>query len=198
MGPDSEARRAQSPIGRAEFLDDGVANLARVLANVPDRVRRQVATSMGEAYDGLQSVSSRLINGLVHVFVEESGGREIPASRLSDGTMRYLALLLMLLHPEPPPLVAIEEPELGLHADLMPGVARLLRAASERTQLVVTTHSRTLVDALSDSAESVVVCEKRRGCTSFQRLDPQKLSGLLDQESLGKLWSAGDIGGNRW
>ena len=67
----------------------------------------------------------------------------LPATRLSDGTIRFIALLAILCHPEPPPLICIEEPEIAMHPDsLRPGHRRLLmRKASQRTQLIVTTHS---------------------------------------------------------
>ncbi len=60
--------------------------------------------------------------GTVQVFFQE-GRNTIPATRLSDGALRYLSLLTILLHPTPPPLVCIEEPELGLHPDILPTVA---------------------------------------------------------------------------
>ena len=127
-----------------------------------------------------------------------SGGRQIPASRLSDGTLRYLSLLAVLLQPSPPPVVAIDEPELGLHPDIIPHVAELLVEASARMQLIVTTHSRLLVDALGGIPSSVVVCSKEDGQSRFERLDAKALSGWLDSFSLGDLWSKGEIGGNRW
>jgi predicted ATPase len=118
--------------------------------------------------------------------------------RLSDGTLRYLSLLAVLLNPDPGSLVAIEEPELGLHPDVIPHVAELLVRASHRTQLIVTTHSRMLVDALSDHASSVVVCEKENGESRLERLNGIALDAWLDKFSLGELWSIGEIGGNRW
>ena len=111
---------------------------------------------------------------------------------------RSLCLLAILLHPTPPPLICIEEPELGLHPDVMPAIAKLLKQASERTQLIVTTHSEVLIDSLSDSPEDVVVCEKNDGCTTFNRLDADELKVWLEDYSLGNLWRSGQIGGNRW
>ena len=87
---------------------------------------------------------------------------------------------------------------LGLHPDVIPTVAELLVRASERTQLVVTTHSRMLVDALSDQPSSVVVCEQDNGESRFRRLDRQELQAWLDNYTLGALWSMGELGGNRW
>jgi predicted ATPase len=122
----------------------------------------------------------------------------IPATRLSDGTLRFLCLLVILLHPEPPPLICIEEPELGLHPDVLPVVSDLLKEAGERTQLIITTHSADLIDELSDMPEAVLVCEKIEGATQINRLNPEELSIWLKDYSLGKLWQRGDIGGNRW
>jgi predicted ATPase len=94
--------------------------------------------------------------------------------------------------------VAIEEPELGLHPDIIPHVAELLVRASERTQLFITTHSRMLIDALGDQPESVVVCSKEGGETRMERLSPEHLREWLERYSLGDLWSKGELGGNRW
>ena len=122
----------------------------------------------------------------------------VPATRLSDGTLRYLSLLTILCHPNPPPLVCIEEPELGLHPDILPGLADLIRDASERCQLIVTTRSEVLVDKLTETPESVVVCEKHAGKTEMQRLDRDELSDWLKKYSLGDLWTKGGLGGTRW
>src|SRR6202034_1027015 len=119
-------------------------------------------------------------------------------SRLSDGTLRWLALLIILLNPTPPPLVCLEEPELGWHPDIVPTLADLLRDASTRTQLIVTTHSTSLVDAFSDTPEAICVCEKVEGATQIRRLDRDKLKVWLNDYSLGHLWASGEIGGNRW
>ncbi len=67
--------------------------------------------------------------------------RHLDARELSDGTLRYLCLLAVLLSPRPPALLALNEPETSLHPDLLEPVAQLLVSAAERTQLLVTTHS---------------------------------------------------------
>ena len=89
------------------------------------------------------------------------GDFAIPAARLSDGTLRYLCLLAILCDPEPPPLICIEEPELGLHLDVLPTLQGLLRTAAKHTQLIVTTHSDILVDAMTDRQNVVVVLKTR-------------------------------------
>jgi predicted ATPase len=78
-------------------------------------------------------------------------------------------------------------------------VAELLMEASSRMQLVVTTHSPALIDALTSEPESVVVCERDLdGFTEFRRLSKKDMDVWLDEYSLGDLWQKGEIGGNRW
>src|SRR5260370_1406959 len=81
----------------------------------------------------------------------------ISQRRLSDGTLRFLSLLTVLCDPDPAPLICLEEPELGLHPDIIRTIGELLVEASTRTQLIVTTHSSELISALGEVPESVVV-----------------------------------------
>ena len=198
FGPSAALRQSQSAHDRTDFLTEGGTNLALVLSHFQGEHRRQLVAALQEIFDGIVDVTCSVTSGSVSLFLEEENGKQIPASRLSDGTLRYLCLLAILLHPEPPPLIAIEEPELGLHPDVVVKIAELLVDASQRTQIVVTTHSRMLVDALSDHPSSVIVCEKENGESRFTRLDEKRLKAWLDKYSLGELWSSGELGGNRW
>lgn len=199
FGPNAALRREQSTHDRSDVLNDGGENLALVLSRIRTRVKADLRESLQKLYEGVEDLSLSVEGGNALLFLEETGGREIPATRLSDGTLRFLALLAILLHPEPSPLVAIEEPELGLHPDVIPHIARLLVRASERTQLVVTTHSRMLVEALGqEDPSTILVCEKDEGESRITRLDPDRLAAWLKDYSLGELWSMGEIGGNRW
>ncbi len=198
FGPGAPLRREQSTHDRADFLTEGGENLPLVLSKIRTRVKPDLLDSLKKLYEGIEDVQLTIDGGNVQLFLEERGGREIPATRLSDGTLRYLCLLAILLHPDPPPLIALEEPELGLHPDVIPHVAELLIRAAERTQLVVTTHSRMLIDALTADPASVVVCQKEDGESQFERLNPDELRLWLEKYSLGQLWSMGELGGNRW
>ena len=200
FGPDAGLR--QSPLANepSTFLTERGENLALVLSRMRGDSRQAFVKSLQQLYDGIEDFQVEVGGGRADLFVVERGAgtRYIPASRLSDGTLRYMALAALLLDPEPPPLVMIEEPELGLHPDVILEIGELLIKASQRTQLVVTTHSTGLIDALSEYPSSVVVCEKGDGESIFERLEPKYLTEWLQKYSLGKLWSAGDLGGNRW
>ena len=141
-------------------------------------------------YPEIEDFHVRIEGGWVQLYLEE-GRFSIPATRLSDGTLRYLSLLAILCHPSPPPLICIEEPELGLHPDALPELATLMLSASERTQIIATTHSEILVDELTEIPESVLVCEKREGQTQVSRLNRPDLAQWLEKYRLGQLWLRG-------
>ena len=144
-----------------------------------------------------ERMSTSISGGTVQFYLHESGfGRPIPATRLSDGTIRFIALLATLLTPTPPSLVCIEEPELGLHSDAVVLLADLLVEASSRMQIVITTHSDALVSALTNQPEAIVACERPGAATVLHRLDVQRLAGWLEEYRLGDLWRMGEIGAN--
>ncbi|OHB76137.1 MAG: chromosome segregation protein SMC [Planctomycetes bacterium RBG_16_55_9] len=180
-----------------EHLLESCENLALVLNHVRRRVRHELTGALSSIYPEIRDFDIAIDGGWVQLLMAE-GEYSIPATRLSDGTLRYLCLLAILCHPDPPPLVCIEEPELGLHPDVLPTLARLMLSASEHCQLIVTTHSDILVDALTETPESVIVCEKQNGRTRMQRLNSEDLTQWLDKYRLGQLWLKGEIGGTRW
>ncbi len=198
FGTGSPMRSSQVPDGPVNDVGRGGRNAVTVVASMKRAERNRLVKEMQSLYPEIEDVRVTPVGaGAMQLFIEE-GGVEISAERLSDGTLRYLFLLAILLQPEPPPMIVIEEPELGLHPDVIPKLAALLIEASERTQLVVTTHSRMLIDALGDDPESVIVCEKHNGQSTFERLDGERMKVWLEKYSLGELWSKGEIGGNRW
>jgi len=203
FGPDSPARMAQQTDMPNYWLESDIdprnQNLWLVLTNLRGmpEVKQKLLDSLRVLYDGIDDFGVHIEGGTVQVFLQE-GRHIIPANRLSDGTLRYLFLLAILCHPNPPPLVCIEEPEIGLHPDLLPTLASLLIDASERTQLIVTTHSDVLVDTLNDRPEAIVVAEKGENGTTLKRLDAEALKPWLEKYRLGQLWTSGEIGGTRW
>jgi len=182
-----------------QWLEENGRNLGLVLNRLKRNVRTKsrLLETFKSVYAEAQDFDVMIEGGTVQIFVQE-GRFNVPATRLSDGTLRYLCLLAILYDPNPPPLVCIDEPELGLHPDLVNHVADALRFASERTQLIVTTHSTALVDAFTDDPEAILVCEKSEGCSTVHRLDAQHLRPWLDKFRLGALWTSGEIGGTRW
>jgi len=198
IGRNSESRKPQqTDLPEHPLLEDG-SNLGLFLNNLQYQLgNRPIIEKLKKFYEEAEELSVKIYGGTVQIFIREEGlSQPIPATRLSDGTLRYLFLLALLLDPTPPPLICIEEPEIGLHPDMMSTIADLLVEASGRTQLIVTTHSEALVSSLPP--ESVLVCERDYLGTHLRRLDPERLKKWLDDYSLGELWSMGEIGGTRW
>lgn len=200
FGPAATQRQSPKADEPSTFLTERGENLALVLSRLRGNSRQTLVKLLQQLYDDIEDFQVEVGGGKADLYVVERGAGEryVPASRLSDGTLRYMALAAILLDPDPPPLLVIEEPELGMHPDVILGIGRMLVEASRRMQLVVTTHSQVLLDALDDQPSSVVVCEKHDGESVFERLEPKYLTEWLREYSLGNLWSAGDLGGNRW
>ncbi len=191
-------RQAQSSRGLDSFLSETGENAALVFNSMRLQTRSELLPALSALYPNIQGLHIKIVDGRLLFLLEEGSGIQVPATHLGDGTLHYLCLLLVLLHPNPPPLIALEEPETGLHPDVIPELADLLVRASQRTQLIVTTYSPMLIDALSDHAASVVVCTREEGQSRFERLDAEDLKAWLHEYSLGDLWNMGKIGGNRW
>jgi len=201
LGRKSPPRLPQLPDLPSDFLLEDASNLGLVLNDLQHRRDpwQQLLADLQKLYDAAEQLTVRILGGTVQVFLHERGlTQPVPATRLSDGILRFLCLLSIVRHPEPPPVVCIEEPELGLHPDIIPLVGELLLEASERTQLVVTTHSETLVSALTEVPEAIIVCERDDRGTQLRRLEADKLRDWLTSYALGEVWRMGEIGGTRW
>ncbi len=200
FGPGSTIRDLYGAAQKNDFLEEDVSNLGLMLNKLRSEPesKTELIRHLKMFYAGAEDILTPIQGGLIDLRIEEGNGTTIPASRLSDGTLRWLSILTILLHPDPPPLVCIEEPELGLHPDMIQPLAKLLISASERMQLVVTTHSDDLIDELSGMPSAVIVCEKQGGSSVLRKLDSEELSEWLARYRLGELWRTGEIGGNRW
>jgi len=161
-GPQSPSRYGVSTSAPKDGLVDGSDNLALVLheldfLGVHDRIRDYLRRFCERFEDVKVSVGEVL----ARTFLREVGLAEmLSAIRMSDGTLKFLSLLAALFHPVPPPLMCIEEPEVGLHPDALQLVAEALVEASQSMQLIVTTHSDALIDSLSHRPETILVCER--------------------------------------
>lgn len=115
---------------------------------------------------------------------------------LSDGTLRFICLATLLLQPTHllPDTILIDEPELGLHPFAINLLADMMKEVSQFKQLIVSTQSVELLNALEP--EHVVVAQRVDGATTLERLDADELRGWLeDYQSLGELWKRNVFGG---
>ena len=181
------------------LAEDG-GNLAEVLQTLDhsgrmEQLNRWLEMLNADAIDVRQEFHE---GRLIVTLKERDLSRRLTGAVLSEGTLRFLCLAAILMHPDPPPLVCIEEPEKGLHPDAIRMIGDMLVEASSKTQVIVTTHSPALVDCFSSEPEVVVVCEKNTANeTIFSRLTRLDLETWLEKFSLGDVWQRGAIGGVR-
>lgn len=117
------------------------------------------------------------------------------AASLSDGSLRFIALATLFLQPEDycPSVILVDEPELGLHPYAITMLASLVKQASVKTQVILSTQSPLLLDHFEP--EDVLVADLVDGSTQFKRLDSAELANWLEDYSLGQLWEKNQFGG---
>jgi len=138
---------------RTPVLDDEGTDLPAALQTIreigdPAALDRTI----DDAFPG-SSVGVEVQNGRFEVQLHQHGLlRPLGAAELSDGTLRFLLRTAALLTPRPPALMVLNEPETSLHPDLLPALARLIALAAARTQIVVVSHSSSLIESLEKNA----------------------------------------------
>jgi predicted ATPase len=119
--------------------------------------------------------------------------REQTAADLSDGTLRFLFLLAILVNPNPPGLIAIDEPETGLHPSMLPIIAEHAADAALRSQVILTTHSAEFLDAFGDTPPTTTVVQWKDGRTHLQMLSDKELRYWLQKYTLGRMYRSGEL-----
>lgn len=119
--------------------------------------------------------------------------REQSAADLSDGTLRFIFLLTVLASPSPGSVIAIDEPETGLHPSMFSIIAEYAVEAAQRTQVIFTTHSPQFLDAFSDVKPTTAVVQWGNGETVLKNLDGDQLKYWLKEYTLGDLFISGEL-----
>ena len=165
---DAPARRLQVGTFTPVLAGDG--------ADIAAAIRTIHAISDGEALDDTiaDAFDGATIDGGSELQMRQPGLlRPLGVAELSDGTLRYILLAAALLSPRPPELMVLNEPESSLHPSLLAPLARLLRLAAQRSQIVLVSHAEPLVSALSDSWETETIrLSKQLGETVAEEVDP--------------------------
>lgn len=124
---------------------------------------------------------------------EKGNDEYFNADQLSDGSIRMIALATLLLQPEPPQTIIIDEPELGLHPAAIHQLAGLIRKVSSKSQIIISTQSVTLVNQFTP--DDLIVVERKNGSSVFKKLSQQETDSWLENYSLGEAWEKNIIGG---
>ncbi len=196
----ADSARGQPEAGPQERLTKTGDNLANVIQNLAERHEGQLERIFGVLRKRVPRIervfAETMPDGRLLLQIKDAPfSQPVLARFASDGTLRMLAYLVLLYDPTPPPFVGIEEPENFLHPRLLPELAEECRVATERTQLLVTTHSPFFLNALRPE-EVRVLWRDEQGYTQTRRAsDLTGVPQFVEQGALlGHLWMEGQLG----
>jgi predicted ATPase len=182
------------------FLRPDASNLAAFLfwmknkhlghyRNIEDTIRQ-----IAPFFEGFHLEPTRLNEKKIQLeWKEKSNDAFFNAHSMSDGTLRFVCLSTLLLQPNPPNVILLDEPELGLHPAAITLLAALLESAAEKSQVLAATQSVTLVNQFTH--DRIWVVDREDGASAFRHLAQDDLSSWLDGYAIGELWEKNVLGG---
>jgi predicted ATPase len=183
-----------------DALRPDAANLAAFLYRLQqtqgDAYRRILAAvrMVAPFFDDFVLRPDRLRTDVIQLEWRERGSEDyFNAQALSDGTLRFMCLATLLLQPNLPTAILIDEPELGLHPAAIQQLTALIKSAATKSQVILSTQSVTLVNQFGP--EDVIVVDREGPASSLRRIAPDKIHDWLDGYALGELWEKNVIGG---
>ncbi|MBF0238063.1 MAG: AAA family ATPase [SAR324 cluster bacterium] len=196
-----------APMRRSEIIEDchklrgDASNIAPFLLNL----RNQDATSYESIVNAIRLVIPFFDDFRLDVqklgetekvkLSWQQQGSDFPMQpyHLSDGSIRFICLATALLQPNPPSIIVIDEPELGLHPSAIVILSELIQVVAQRTQVIVATQSPALIDQFG--LEDIIVVNREGAASTFKRLKEEEFSAWLEDYSVGELWTKNVIAG---
>ena len=184
-----------------QYLHEDGGNLAsflyRLQENNPTNFDfiENIIRSIAPFFDSFYLKPDEINPQQIYLRWREKGFEQLfTAHNLSDGTLRMICLITLLLQPKPPKTIIIDEPELGLHPFAITKLAGLLHNVPDTTQIILSTQSVNLVNEFN--AQDIVVVERENnGETIFKRQSEEELVNWLKHYSIGELWEKNVLGG---
>lgn len=199
---DNSRMQITASVDDNRFLRPDGSNLAAILYYLRERHRepynsiRDTVQSVAPFFEDFRLEPGTLNPDTIKLeWKHKISDQYFGASSLSDGTLRFIALAALFLQPvsHRPPIILVDEPELGLHPYAIGLLASLIRQASVDSQVIVSTQSSILLDYFQP--EEVLVADRVGGGTRLTRLEPEPLAKWLEDYSLGQLWEKNEFGG---
>ncbi len=198
--PKSPIRKPVLPTSEKRLFSDGT-NLPQILNTIKINHKteyRKIIEKLNDVNANFTGFDFNMIGGNIELMLEEKGLESaIHVSNISDGTLRYLCLLAILYNPERGNFICIDEPEVGLHPDMLLNIANAIKDASENTTMIISTHSENLLNYFE--IENLRVFEKDEdNATDIISYKKEQFSAWYEVFFLGKMWRDGDFGGLRY
>jgi len=195
----SPIRTPKTPKGET-ILDEDGGNLAGVLHQLSETYpsfRKELDSLLRILFRDFARISfPHNQRGEILIRWEDTNGRVTNLSQLSDGTLKFLCLIVILKNPAPPALIGIDEIDANLHPKMQAILADVIAEASQRTQIIGTTHNPDFVSMFTP--EEIVILQQYKGATEFRRFsDKGALELWLEHFTTRKLWLMGELE-SRW
>lgn len=198
----SENANVKQPGNATDYawLHEDGGNLAAFLYRLQEshaanfRMVEQVVRSIAPFFNRFFLQPDEINSNQIYLRWLEKGSEQLfTAHQLSDGTLRMICLSALLLQPNLPGTIIIDEPELGLHPFAVQKLAAMLKSAAQQTQVIISTQSVNLVDEFDP--KDIIIVDRLNEQTVFQRLETDELTDWMADYSLGQLWDKNVIGG---
>ena len=185
--------------GNYEYLFPDASNLAPFLLRIKEKKPHdyqriiEIIRFAAPFFDDFSFDINKQRGEIKWWWTQKGSDYKFHPSQISDGTLRFICLTTVLLQPNPPSTILLDEPELGLHPYALALLAGLIQKASIQTQVIVSTQSAALIDHFKP--EDIVIVERQNGESIFKRLNKADLKVWLEDYSLGELWQKNIFGG---
>ncbi len=198
--PKSLIRKPMLPTSEKRLISDGT-NLPQILNTIKINHKTQykkIVEMLNEVNPNFSGFDFNFIGGNIELMLEEKGlDSSIHVSNISDGTLRYLCLLSILFNPERGKIICIDEPEVGLHPDMILNIANAIKEASENSTLIISTHSDNFLNYFE--IENIRVFEKDdKNATEVFTYKAEQFEDWYESFAIGTMWKQGDLGGVRY
>lgn len=196
----SPIRKPATPTTATKLVADG-SNLPQLLnwININHkREYRSIKNSLHAINSNITDINFHPMNTNIELLLEEDNlNSAVHVAHVSDGTLRFLCLMAIVHNPKCGRFVCIDEPEVGLHPDMISELVETMDEASDKTQFLITTHSELVLN--KTTVDNVIVCEKDDGnATCVRTFRTEEYVEWASKYSTGDLWRSGDLGGNRY
>ncbi|MCF8372749.1 MAG: AAA family ATPase [Bacteroidales bacterium] len=193
--------RQPASFGVEQRLLSNGENLAQIL----NRLKNQHTLHYEKIQEAIKKINPHfidtgfdLLGSLLYLVLREKKlSKSVGARHISDGTLRYLLLLTILFNPERGNLICIDEPEIGLHPDMINTIAEAIKIASRDSQMIIATHSPLLLNSFE--LEDIIVFEKDDSNQTYVKVKSEEDFADWNEDYLaGQMWLRGQLGGKRW
>ncbi len=198
--PKSLIRKPMLPTSEKRLSPDGT-NLPQILNTIKINHKayyKRIAEMLQEVNPNFTGFDFNFIGGNIELMLEETElDSAVHVSNISDGTLRFLCLLSIFFNPERGRIVCIDEPEVGLHPDMILNIANAIKESATETNYIISTHSDNLLNYFE--IENIRVFEKdATNCSSIHSFTSDQFQDWYETFALGQMWKQGDFGGVRY